>query len=86
MAFNGKYFNFQIHHLIPEQILSGTGQTYERAADFLSSVDFDIESRGNKIALLINEQMRNAILVGVSNVCGMADASANIPISEGASS
>src|SRR5262249_31235044 len=58
----GRIFGFEIQHIIPSEVMSSTTAAAVKARQFLASVGFDVESRGNKIALLISTATRNALL------------------------
>lgn len=60
--FRGRFFGYEIQHILPEQILNRATQAAQNADDFLRSIDFNIQARGNKIPLLSGELVRNAIL------------------------
>ena len=60
-----RYVNlrFEIQHLFPSEIRSNTSDANAvRANQFLVDVGFDLESRGNKMALLATPAMRDALL------------------------
>lgn len=60
MAYFGRLFGFEIHHLFPKEIVSGSGADAVRTREFLANLGFDIEGRGNKIPLLLSSKVRVA--------------------------
>lgn len=68
MADRGRIFGFEIQHIIPEQVLTGTTPDAVAARAFLQSIGFNVEGRGNKVALLIDPDTRAAIMVGPEGI------------------
>lgn len=51
--FRGRFFGYEIQHIFPEQILNRLTEDARRADDFLNSIGFDIQARGNKFPTLL---------------------------------
>lgn len=58
-----RYINlrFEIQHLFPTEVGSGIGDDARDARRLLASINFDLESKGNKLALLASPGMRDAL-------------------------
>jgi hypothetical protein len=65
---NVRVFGFEIQHIFPSEIWSGTSQEAIAARALLQSLGFDAEARGNKIALLRNAATRDALLGGPPDI------------------
>ena len=63
-----RLLNFEIQHIIPLQILKDKSGRLKPVLGFLSDVQFNFESKGNKIGLLIDENVRDAIRKAPDNL------------------
>jgi hypothetical protein len=57
----GRTFGFEVQHIFPNEILTSPSPAAMQARALLSAIGFNLESRGNKIALLISSATRDVI-------------------------
>ena len=52
---------WEIQHIFPSEIRTQDSPEAQKARDLLSDIGFNLESRGNKMALFSSEEMRDAM-------------------------
>ncbi|HZG09297.1 MAG TPA: hypothetical protein VEZ70_10005, partial [Allosphingosinicella sp.] len=63
-----RWLGYEVQHIFVQQIRNGTSDEAIAARTLLNSIGFNIESTGNKIALLRSVEMRDALLAGPASV------------------
>jgi hypothetical protein len=63
-----RYLGYEIQHVFMEEILTGTSREAGEAKLLLAEIGFDIQSRGNKIAMFRSRETLDALKNTPSNI------------------